>query len=143
MPLLSSLLPIALPATIETRRYQLFLKEVREATGCIKSLDPKTRTLTILPWLVTSNNLCFQYLHISRRPVRDTERVVPSELEEHRKSHQFLGPCCLCPLFEPQGRPIFTEAAIFIATSGPFAGEYIAKCAKGDCGYLGQVLCNG
>jgi hypothetical protein len=68
--------------------------------------------------------------------------VVPSSLQEYRTAHQFIGPCCLCPLFEPEGRAIFTEAAIFIATFGPFAGEYVAKCAKGDCGYLGQFPCN-
>jgi hypothetical protein len=27
---------------------------------------------------------------------------------------------------------------MFIATSGAFSGEYVAQCAKGDCGYVGQ-----
>lgn len=68
-------------------------------------------------------------------------RVVPSALREHRQSHRFLGPCCLCPLLaeDPDDRGVFTEAAILIATSGLFFGEYVAMCAKGQCGYIGQL----
>jgi hypothetical protein len=66
------------------------------------------------------------------RPLNGQQQVTPDALQEHRQSHQFLGPCCLCPLFEPKGRVIFTEAVIYIMTSGQFSGEYIAQYAKGD-----------
>lgn len=49
-----------------------------------------------------------------------------------------LGPCCLCPLAD-QNMPDFVESAIFRATDGRFAGEYIAACAsERGCGYLGK-----
>ena len=54
------------------------------------------------------------------------------------KSNEFLGPGCFCSVFVPRDQAVFTEAAIFILTSGPFSGEYVAQCAKGECGYLGQ-----
>lgn len=72
------------------------------------------------------------------RPSDGEKRVEPSSLEDYRRTHEFLGPCCLCPLFEPEGRTIFTEASLCIAPSGQFCGEYVAQCAKGACGYLGK-----
>lgn len=51
-----------------------------------------------------------------------------------------LGPCCLCPLINPTG-PDFVEAAIYVATSGTYAGEYVTSCAKDACGYLGEFRC--
>lgn len=40
---------------------------------------------------------------------------------------------------DPDDRGVFAEAAILIATSGLFFGEYVAMCAKGQCGYIGQL----
>jgi hypothetical protein len=65
-------------------------------------------------------------------------RVAPSDLRDHRLSHQFLGPCCLCPLRSAE-RPRFVEAAIFVVKSGRFSGEYVAECALGECGYFGKL----
>lgn len=67
------------------------------------------------------------------------EQVAPSDLRDHRLSHRFLGPGCLCPL-KTESRPTFTEAAIFVARSGSFAGQYVAECARGDCGYFGKYI---
>jgi hypothetical protein len=65
--------------------------------------------------------------------------VEPSELRNYRDTHQYCGPGCLCPLFEPLSRqPVFTEAAIYLTTIGRYKGEYVAECAKARCGYLGQ-----
>jgi hypothetical protein len=50
-----------------------------------------------------------------------------------------LGPCCLCPLAKPDG-PDFVESAVYVATIGQFAGEYVASCAKGDCSYFGKTF---
>jgi hypothetical protein len=72
------------------------------------------------------------------RPLNDAgQRVPPSELCSHRLSHRFLGPCCLCPV-TMEGEITFTEAAIFMATSGHCTGHYIARCARGNCGYFGK-----
>jgi hypothetical protein len=66
-------------------------------------------------------------------------RVPPVGLRQHRETHQYLGPGCLCPLLEPLSEePVFTEAAIYLTTFGRYEGEYVAECAKGQCGYLGQ-----
>lgn len=72
------------------------------------------------------------------RPVNDAgERVAPSDLGDHRSSHRFLGPCCMCPaVIEEQTG--FTEAAIVMTVSGRRAGQYVARCAKGRCRYFGE-----
>src|ERR1700722_18953962 len=124
--------------TVPTQ-HQLLLREVRDGTHCIKSLDPVRRTLTTFywygPWPVTLICVMPDALH---RPINELrERVPPCSLREYRESHRFLGPCCLCPLFVPSSQGVFTEVAIFITASGPFSGEYVAQCAKGECGYLG------
>jgi hypothetical protein len=76
-----------------------------------------------------------QCLH---RPVEGNERVKPDALHNYRKTHQFLGPCCLCPLLTPLSREYhFTEAAVYVPIFGRYAGEYVAECAKSRCGYLG------
>jgi hypothetical protein len=78
-----------------------------------------------------------QCCHI-RRPSNNGERVSPSELQNHRVSHHMLGPCCLCPLVD-QYKPDFVEAAIYVAGTGTFAGEYVASCAQDQCGYFGKL----
>jgi len=72
------------------------------------------------------------------RPVNDVgERVTPSNLAAHRLSHCFLGPCCICPaIFEDV--TAFTEAAFAMMLSGRYIGEYVAKCARGQCKYFGE-----
>jgi hypothetical protein len=67
-------------------------------------------------------------------------RVSPDEWRVYRENHEFLNPCCLCPLFEPQGKDsLYTEAAIYLPLSGQCQGEWVAECAKGRCGYLGRL----
>jgi hypothetical protein len=88
----------------------------------------------------TSDNLSFVVVrhYCACRPVNEVgERVTPSKLLEHRHSHEFLGPCCLCASLESDGSS-YTEASIFVAMSGPTAGEYTAACATGQCRYWGR-----
>ena len=64
----------------------------------------------------------------------------PDALHNYRKTHQFLGPCCLCPLLTRlSGESPFTEAAMYVPIFGCHAGEYVAECAKSRCGYLGKL----
>ena len=42
----------------------------------------------------------------------------------------------MCPL--KNGTNEFVEASILIASHGPLAGEYVARCAARRCGYHGQ-----
>ena len=67
------------------------------------------------------------------------ERVTPSDLGSHRLSHAVLGPCCICPL-RLNAIDDFTESAIFVIGKGTFAGEYVAACARNECGYFGRHL---
>jgi hypothetical protein len=77
---------------------------------------------------------------ICARPVTDAgERVTPSKLLEHRRSHDFKAPCCLCASLDPNENA-YTEASIFLATLGPFAGQYVAACATGLCRYWGEFV---
>jgi len=62
------------------------------------------------------------------------QRVTPSDLLNHRLSHQFRVPCCLCAYNTTTA--IYTESAIYLAIQGEFSGEYVAGCATDSCGYL-------
>ena len=69
--------------------------------------------------------------------------MAPDALRNYRETHDFLGPCCLCPLLGTQKgieRGRFVEAAIYIPVCGLYAGEYVAECAKSRCGYLGLFI---
>ena len=65
--------------------------------------------------------------------------MTPSDLPAHRLAHAMRGPCCMCPLRQ-QCEDNFMEAAIYMVNRGHFAGEYVATCAKGDCGYFGDSI---
>lgn len=71
------------------------------------------------------------------RPAIGDRRAHPSEIRNIRTLYQVLGPCCNCPLKDEQA-PDFVEAAVYMPSSGPYAGQYVAACAKDNCGYLGE-----
>lgn len=48
-----------------------------------------------------------------------------------------LGPCCLCPLIDENGSD-YVEAAMYMATIGPYAGQCVISCANDICEYLGK-----
>lgn len=79
-----------------------------------------------------------------RRPSKEDSvdelraRITPSDLREYRISHRMLGPCCLCPMIDIN-QPDFVEAAMYMPSTGPFAGQYIATCARDQCGYFGKL----
>jgi hypothetical protein len=66
-------------------------------------------------------------------------RVVPGDLEDYRRCHDFMAPCCLCAFVD---KVAYTETVIGIvaagATSDPHFGVYVARCAKERCGYSGK-----
>jgi hypothetical protein len=74
----------------------------------------------------------FTFIH---RPTDDEEfkRVPPNELPDYRNSHMLENPYCLCLLFGGSSK----EVAIFIEIAGAYSGEYVARCAKNECGYFG------
>jgi hypothetical protein len=89
--------------------------------------------------LVCNLYLCGATTHGLHRPTDQRKRVVPRALRKYCEEHQFLGPCCLCPLVRGAGEgPVFKEAAIYMPVFGRFKGEHVAECAKSECGYLGQ-----
>ncbi|KAH6897575.1 hypothetical protein BKA70DRAFT_1438178 [Coprinopsis sp. MPI-PUGE-AT-0042] len=67
------------------------------------------------------------------------ERIPPSELESHRRTHYFYAPCCLCALDWDE---FYVESRIGIVqvpsgSHGSFMnGEYVAECALRRCGYF-------
>lgn len=78
--------------------------------------------------------------HILTRPVmRDLHtigaRLTPDQLLQHRQTHAFKAPCCLCSVNPDLG---YTETVIVVCKSGEFTGEYVAECALGVCGYMGE-----
>ncbi|KAF8340244.1 hypothetical protein F5887DRAFT_1077042 [Amanita rubescens] len=70
-------------------------------------------------------------------PIKDGARVPPDGLRQYRQTHEYLGPGCLCPLLERFSKKApYKEAAMYLAIDGPYKGEYVAECAKHQCGYL-------
>ncbi|KAL6310297.1 hypothetical protein BKA93DRAFT_820741 [Sparassis latifolia] len=104
----------------------------------VERSDPRIRRY--LHRIRISANAVYEYgcdkggLRVWYWPVNsEGERVTPSDLDEHRKSHRIHNPCCLCPLIA-DGREA-VEAAIFVPLRGRATGEYVAACAKSSCGY--------
>jgi len=138
---MSSLAPLPLTINIPTQ-HQRLLREIREATHRVLSLDPVRRSLVTWYWSVPalqdrpnqpeSSHIC--------RPAngKELKRVPPSDLPKFRDSHKLENPYCLCLLFAENGGGAPDEVAVLIETEGPYSGEYVAKCAKDECGYLGQ-----
>ncbi|KAH6891577.1 hypothetical protein BKA70DRAFT_1234167 [Coprinopsis sp. MPI-PUGE-AT-0042] len=69
------------------------------------------------------------------------ERITPSDLEGHRRTHYFMAPCCLCAISREEA---YVEAKIGLVVvpvaSGSARlevnGEYVAQCALNRCGYF-------
>jgi hypothetical protein len=82
--------------------------------------------------------------HISFRPsdYETGERITPSNLEDHRRTHHFMAPCCLCAITMDDG---YIESKLGLVLIGPGAhrsqvnGEYVAQCARNKCGYFGTT----
>ena len=55
---------------------------------------------------------------------------------EHRNSHMFEAPSCLCAYGSSENG--YIECAIYVAPDGPFFGEYVAGCRNDHCGYIGK-----
>jgi hypothetical protein len=126
--------------TIPTYR-QILLFELYESTRCVKTFDPATLSLVTYHWYVVLTFFTNALSYCLHRPVQGQRRVTPDAWCDYRKSHEFLGPCCLCPLLTPAStEPRFIEAAIYIPILGRYTGEYVAACAKSRCGYIGQSL---
>lgn len=120
-------------------RHQKFLGLVRNTQLGIPSLDTRTRQIVKKNWYVPldASAGCIEYMKY-HRPVINGRRVAPSALLDYRCTHKFLGPVCLCALFPRSGYTTGTEAAMFFETTGPYSGEFVAKCAKNSCGFLGR-----
>ncbi|KAH6871598.1 hypothetical protein BKA70DRAFT_1451077 [Coprinopsis sp. MPI-PUGE-AT-0042] len=73
------------------------------------------------------------------------ERIAPSELEDHRRTHHFTAPCCLCAISMHEG---YTESKIGLVLVAPgetrtdVNGEYVAQCALNKCGYFSKMALN-
>jgi hypothetical protein len=74
---------------------------------------------------------------VSRPTDEEGKRVTPSDLQDHRITHAFKGPCCLCAAPGNIGIE-YSESAIYEAALGEYLGEYVAGCATGRCGYLSE-----
>ncbi|KAF8221163.1 hypothetical protein L208DRAFT_1535147 [Tricholoma matsutake] len=114
--------PQLLTVTTAPMYWQILLNKVYNLTNVIWSLEPATLKLTKWHW-----------------PIHARKHVAPGTLHEHCKHYQFLGPSCLCPLLQQVSEDlVFTEVAIYMPVFGRYAREYIAECANGRCGYIGQ-----
>jgi len=116
-------------------------QEHRSKPSAIFHYDLVVHDLGIWFWCVTlSQEICIEYLQLLcslRRPVlRSGQRVTPTDLWGHRMTHQFKAPCCLCASTEGY----YTECFIYPAEDGPYAGEHVAGCASGRCGYLSMYI---
>jgi hypothetical protein len=130
----------ALPLTIAVpTQHQRLLHEVRTARNKVLSLDPVLRKLVTWYWSVPKFEDRADDSHAMDRPTDDNRRrVPPSDLLDYRNSHELDNPYCLCLLFVTSVEATPNEVAILIETVGAYSGEYVAKCAKNECGYFGE-----
>ncbi|KAG1848814.1 hypothetical protein C8R48DRAFT_677193 [Suillus tomentosus] len=114
-------------ANVATDRFR---RECQREKFAARASDRKT---VVLELDEARETLCVWYW-----PVNDHgERVVPSDLASHRKSHRFRGPRCLCGFIDDDENASYhREAAIVVLTRGPHVGEYVACCASSKCGYI-------
>jgi hypothetical protein len=61
-------------------------------------------------------------------------RITPEELAELRRRYGYKAPCCLCASATGE----YIESAFYMATEGPYFGEYVAACTSNHCGYLSE-----
>ena len=64
-------------------------------------------------------------------------RKHPDMFRALRETTRMLGPCCLCPLLDKNG-PDYVKAMMYMATVGPYTGQYVISCASDKCGYFGK-----
>jgi hypothetical protein len=121
---------------------QTLLDKISNETNNVMSFDLAMLKSVTHEWYVTTApsrltpRCLYPCLH---RPVRERACVTPEGLCQYREANQYLGPGCLCPLFEWISNGLaFTEAAIYVTAAEPYKGEYVAGCAKSRCGYLGK-----
>lgn len=116
-----------------------YMRQVYNAKHTVLQYHRSSCSLSAWVWYVTFSPHANLYIRIdfAFRPMHITrERVRPEDLREHCVSNNLRRPCCLCPL-KDLTKPALVEASFEIAKSGVLSGEYIAKCAKNNCGYLG------
>jgi len=109
---------------------QQLLAKVYRSMDRVLTFDSKRLSLVIYHWYprLTITRCYFHYLN---RPVYEGECVQPDGLRNHRETHQFLGPCCICLLLKPLSiEPCFKEAAIYMLLMGLYKEEYIAECVE-------------
>ena len=73
------------------------------------------------------------HLTVNRPKEHSGTLIAPKNLREHRGSHDFLGPSCLCPALSIVNTPQFVEADIL--ERGDIG--FVAICPTDSCGYLG------
>lgn len=119
--------------------------------------DTQTHALVEFPWYVTLSFLeSLGILKCSPRPLalprpcdpESGERIPPSMLEEHQRTHHFWAPCCFCTFLGEEGGR-YTESVIGVVEDARLAsgevqpecylnGQYVALCAERRCGYFRQ-----
>ena len=137
--------------TLQTQGYRRRLRRQHSARflHAVLHYDQVKRDLQPWYWCAVYSrfhlvSLAFNLTVHVHRPVTETgERVPPSDLLDHRRTHDFRGPCCLCASLDSSILPAaYTEASIFVAIVGPCIGKYVAACATGQCRYWGKLHVN-
>jgi hypothetical protein len=68
------------------------------------------------------------------RPIDEHNEHVPLyNFDAYRQARDFDNPCCLCAC----ERKKVTPTIIYVATTGPYRGFWVASCAQKSCGYFG------
>jgi hypothetical protein len=122
--------------------FEDLLAKANNSQYAVLQYNRSTDRLTIWKWWVIS---CTQSTptpdsdQSGVRPSTIFARIHPTDFEEHRTSHQVVGPGCFCPKIDSNA-PDFVESAMYIVDSGPFTGEYVAACAKDRCKYFGEPV---
>lgn len=57
----------------------------------------------------------------------------------YRAMHRMRNPLCICAR-DLETCTTIPEAAVYVAQSGRYQGYWVAGCARGRCGYLGELI---
>ena len=126
---------VPLPSVSVREIYLAFLWAKIAESQTILQYDVPCQALVPFLWYVHTYHLIPIFLSPDRPALSDPNNRVPvHRFDNYKATHEFRSPGCLCPVLNGT---MDNESVVFEASGG----EYIAVCAKGICGYVGES-CN-
>lgn len=131
----------------QAKRHQELLNEILSSLDQVLEFNPKTGSLKPWAWwvffsLIRRGSVFSLYIYtwlklVSDRPKNkefNGGRLPVCYFAGYRATHHLVFPCCLCAKFLGD----VTESAVYIASTGPYRGFWVASCAQDLCDFTGE-----